>query len=53
MKGRYSGYVTLFGGECARTHEKRAADSAPTHAIERILENCFDAYSISMRKAVN
>ncbi len=53
MKGRYPACVTLFGGESARTREKRAADSAPTQAIERILENCFDAYSISMRKAVN
>jgi hypothetical protein len=53
MKERYLGYVTLFGDEGARTREKRAAEPAATQAIERILENCFDAYSLSMRKAVN
>ena len=53
MRERYLGFTTLAGDERARTREKRAANLAPTRAIEMIRENYFDAYSLSMRKAVN
>ncbi|HWQ58544.1 MAG TPA: hypothetical protein VN540_05945 [Clostridia bacterium] len=50
MRDRLIVFTTLVGDEGARTREKRTGYAAPRAATEMIYNNCFDAYSLNMRK---